>query len=95
MSTSLSLRTAQQLRRLRKQRRSEDFMTTAEYLATPETVLPRKLAYGVMRVAEAPRTRHQRAVFRIARALAAHVEREGLGEVLQRGCREGERLPRG
>jgi Uma2 family endonuclease len=57
-------------------------MTTAEYLQTPETVLPRELVYGVLRAADAPRTQHQRAVFRIARALAEHVEHERLGEVL-------------
>jgi hypothetical protein len=29
-------------------------MTTLEYLHTPETVLPRELAYGVLRVADSP-----------------------------------------
>lgn len=56
-------------------------MTTAQYLQTSETVLPRELAFGVLRVADAPRTPHQRAVFRLARDLAEHVERERLGEV--------------
>lgn len=37
-------------------------MTTAEYLRTPETVLPRELAFGVMCGAEAPRASHQRVV---------------------------------
>ena len=34
--------------------------TTEEYLDTPETVLPRELAFGVMRVADAPVVSHQR-----------------------------------
>jgi len=57
-------------------------MTTQEYLATEETVLPRELAYGVMRVADSPRTSHQRLLGRIHLAMAPHVEAAGLGEVL-------------
>ena len=30
-------------------------MTTYEYLQTPETVLPRELVFGALRVADAPR----------------------------------------
>jgi hypothetical protein len=37
-------------------------MTTAEYFATPETVRPAELAYGGLRVADAPAMRHQRVV---------------------------------
>lgn len=57
-------------------------MTTAEYLATPETVLPRELAYGALRVADAPTTLHQRVVLDFALALAPYVRERQLGEVL-------------
>jgi Uma2 family endonuclease len=57
-------------------------MTTAEYLATPETVLPRELAFGALRVADAPTTSHQRVVLGFALALAPFVRERQLGEVL-------------
>ena len=57
-------------------------MTTQEYLPTPETVLPRELAYGVLRVADAPCASHQRVVVELLLALAPHVRERGLGEVL-------------
>ena len=57
-------------------------MTTAEYLQTPETVLPRELAYGELRVADAPAVPHQRLVGRLYLALAPLVRERGLGEVL-------------
>ena len=57
-------------------------MTTAEYFQTGETVLPRELAYGVMRVAESPTIHHQRVVRDITVALHAHVRAHMLGEVL-------------
>jgi len=57
-------------------------MTTAEYLQTPETVQPRELAFGTLRVAESPSASHQRVVREIAFALTAHVRQHGLGEVL-------------
>lgn len=57
-------------------------MTTAEYLATPETVLPAELAFGVLRVADAPAVRHQRMVGELYKALDAHVGARNLGEVL-------------
>jgi Uma2 family endonuclease len=57
-------------------------MTTAEYLQTPETVLPCELAYGVMRVAEAPAVSHQRIVGRLHLALAPFIQERRLGEVL-------------
>lgn len=57
-------------------------MTTAEYLDTPETVLPRELAHGVLRVAEAPSTSHQRVVRDLAFALSVFVSDRGLGEIL-------------
>jgi Uma2 family endonuclease len=66
----------------RKKRQERDVMTTAEYLATPETVLPAELAFGVLRVAEAPTVSHQRMVRELCKALDAHVTERGLGEVL-------------
>jgi Uma2 family endonuclease len=57
-------------------------MTTAEYLQTPETVLPRELAYGELRVAEAPAVPHQRMVGRLFLALAPLVRERRLGEIL-------------
>ena len=57
-------------------------MTTAEYLATPETVLPRELAFGVMRVAESPVVPHQRIVRDLTIALTAFTRAHRLGEVL-------------
>lgn len=57
-------------------------MTTAEYLATPETTLPRELACGVLRVADSPIVPHQRLVGRLYLALEPYVEAQGLGEVL-------------
>lgn len=56
-------------------------MTLEEYLRTPETVLPAELAYGVLRVADAPLTHHQRAVAYFFRALDAHVLERRMGEV--------------
>ncbi len=57
-------------------------MTTAEYLQTPETVLPRELAFGVLRVAESPVVRHQRVVRDLTIALTAFTSARRLGEVL-------------
>lgn len=57
-------------------------MTTAEYLQTPETVAPRELAFGVLRVAESPTAVHQRVVRDLTIALCAIVHERGLGEVL-------------
>jgi len=57
-------------------------MTTAEYLQTPETLLPRELAFGVLYVAEAPRARHQRVVLELLLAIAPFVRAHRLGEVL-------------
>ncbi len=57
-------------------------MTTAEYLQTPETVLPRELAYGELRVAEAPAVPHQRMVGRLFLALAPLIRERRLGEIL-------------
>jgi len=56
--------------------------TIEEYLNTPETVLPRELAFGVMRVADAPVVSHQRVVRDLTIALTACARGGRLGEVL-------------
>lgn len=63
-------------------KRQEGKMTTAEYLETPESVLPAELAYGVMRVAEAPSCSHQRLVGLLHLEMAPLVRQRSLGEVL-------------
>jgi Uma2 family endonuclease len=57
-------------------------MTTIEYLQTPETVLPRELAFGVLRVADSPTTFHQRVVRDLTIALTSFARARRLGEVL-------------
>jgi Uma2 family endonuclease len=57
-------------------------MTTEEYLRTPETVLPRELALGTLRVADAPTISHQRVVGELFIALAEQVRQRKLGDVL-------------
>lgn len=57
------------------------YLTTEEYLRTPETVLPQELIYGVVRAAEAPLPRHQAAIADFFRALDAHVRERQLGEM--------------
>lgn len=57
-------------------------MTTVEYLQTPETVLPRELAFGELRVADAPTVSHQRVVGELFIGLTRHVRERRLGEVL-------------
>ena len=59
----------------------EGRMTIAEYFATPESVIPQELVFGVMRVADAPFVNHQRLVLRLATALQAHAEQTSAGEV--------------
>ena len=56
-------------------------LTTDEYLAGEETLRPQELVWGVVRDAPTPHPRHQRAVFRLAELMAAHVRAGGLGEV--------------
>ncbi len=56
-------------------------MTTAEYLATEETLLPRELAYGVLRVADSPGGPHQRIVGRLYLAMVPAAVAAG-GEVV-------------
>jgi len=57
-------------------------MTTAEYLMTPETLQPRELIYGAMRLADSPFIPHQRVVGAFFKALDAHVRAHRLGEVI-------------
>ncbi len=57
-------------------------MTTAEYLRTPETVVPHELIYGAPRVADAPFVPHQRLVGDLFVAIKAHVQERRLGEVI-------------
>ena len=57
-------------------------MTSWEYLRTPETLRVQELHYGVCRVArDSPTPRHQRLVFKLARALSAFVEPTRRGEI--------------
>jgi Uma2 family endonuclease len=56
-------------------------MTTDDYFSTPETVMPSELAFGVMRVAEAPAPQHQSAVANLFRALDHHVREHALGRM--------------
>jgi len=57
------------------------YMTTAEYLATPESVLPQELIHGRLMVADAPLVPHQAAVADLFRALDLHVRERGLGRM--------------
>lgn len=61
---------------------TDNRMTTAEYFATPETVLPRELAYGVLRAADAPSTARQRVLGDLFLAMAPWVRAQDIGEVL-------------
>jgi len=56
-------------------------MTTAEYLRTPESLVPTELIYGKLRVAESPLPRHQAIVFDLGLALAEHARGRSLGEI--------------
>src|SRR5436309_10500121 len=56
-------------------------MTTEEYLQTPETKTPTELIYGVLRVADTPLPRHQRAVGDLFLAVVRFTEQNNLGEV--------------
>ncbi len=55
-------------------------MTTAEYLATPESLLPTELNHGILMVREAPSAWHQDAVGGIYAALRAHLASSGEGK---------------
>lgn len=56
-------------------------MTLDDYFKTPETVMPMELAFGTLRVADAPTPRHQSAVACLVRSLDAHVRARRLGEI--------------
>jgi Uma2 family endonuclease len=56
-------------------------MTTAEYLATPESVLPTELDHGRFLVRDAPSIWHQDAVGNIYTALRQHLAATGEGRV--------------
>ena len=56
-------------------------MTVDDYFATDETVLPAELAYGVLRVADAPTPRHQSAVMDVFTVLDRHVRERRLGTI--------------
>jgi Uma2 family endonuclease len=59
----------------------EQTMTTAEYLRTPESLMPTELIYGTLRVAESPLPRHQAVVLDLAMALTPHVQERRLGQI--------------
>ncbi len=59
----------------------EQKMTTAEYLRTPESLVPTELIYGQLRVAESPLPRHQAVVLDLAMALTPHVRERTLRQV--------------
>jgi len=56
-------------------------MTLANYLQTPETVLPQELAFGTLHVADAPLVPHQQAVGRLFLAISAHLDAHPEGTV--------------
>ena len=56
-------------------------MTTAEYLATPESMLPTQLDHGQLVVREAPTIWHQDAVGSLFLALRTHLAASGEGKV--------------
>jgi Uma2 family endonuclease len=56
-------------------------VTIDDYFRTPETVNPAELAFGVLRVADAPTPRHQSAVAQLFLALREHVRARRLGQV--------------
>src|SRR6478609_11100993 len=62
-------------------RRRRPAMTTAEYLATPETVRPQELAFGVWRVAESPTPRHQQAVLSLVLSVHEYLQVNRVGTV--------------
>ena len=56
-------------------------MTAHEYFKTPETVKPMELAFGALRVADAPSAYHQSIVIELFRALDQHVRDRQLGRM--------------
>ena len=58
------------------------YLSTEDYLRTPETVLPTEVIYGALRTADAPTVRHQQALGAFYLALAPYVRERRLGRVL-------------
>jgi Uma2 family endonuclease len=56
-------------------------MTSADYFATPESLLPTELAFGILHVRDAPFLPHQRIVGSFFTALREFVRSNGLGSV--------------
>jgi Uma2 family endonuclease len=58
------------------------YLTTDEYLRTPESLRPTEVIFGALRVAEAPAVRHQQAVGAFYFSLTLHVRERRLGTLL-------------
>lgn len=56
-------------------------MTIDDYFATPESLAPTELAFGVLRVADSPSARHQSVVLDLLIALDHHVREKRLGRM--------------
>jgi Uma2 family endonuclease len=54
-------------------------MTTQQYLMTDETSMPQELIFGVLRMSDAPKPRHQQLVAELFVPMALHVRQERLG----------------
>ena len=54
-------------------------MTTQQYLMTEETLRPQELIFGTLRVADAPKPRHQQLVAELFVPMALHVRQGRLG----------------
>ena len=54
-------------------------MTTQQYLMTDETLRPQELIFGVLRMADAPKPRHQQLVAELFVPMALHVRQGRLG----------------
>jgi len=54
-------------------------MTTQQYLMTDETLRPQELIFGILRMSDAPKPRHQQLVAELFVPMALHVRQERLG----------------
>lgn len=59
----------------------EDPVNALEYYDTPEAVTPTELAFGILKVSDAPSVRHQEAVGAFYVAIRDHVRHHSLGRV--------------